>query len=223
MSVASEITRLQNAKADIKTSIENKGVTVGDGTIDTFASKIDEISSGVDINDYYDLTKRTSGSFVNYIKKIPFIDTSSYTSMDYMFQYYSNLTTIPKINTSKVTTVLSMFNQCSNLTSLPELDFSAVKNLSAFVANCNKLTDLGGFQNLGKGYTIKTVNYSNYTLSLSYSGVLTHDSLMNVINNLYDLASNEKSTQTVQLGSTNLAKLTAEEIAIATNKGWTVS
>ena len=35
MSVASEIARLQNAKASIKTSIENKGVTVGDGTIDT--------------------------------------------------------------------------------------------------------------------------------------------------------------------------------------------
>ena len=45
MSVASEITRLQNAKASIKTSIENKGVTVGDGTIDTYASKIDEIST----------------------------------------------------------------------------------------------------------------------------------------------------------------------------------
>ena len=49
MSVASEIARLQNAKASIKTSIENKGVTVGDGTIDTYASKIDEIeTSGID-------------------------------------------------------------------------------------------------------------------------------------------------------------------------------
>ena len=45
MSIASEITRLQNAKSDIKASIENKGVTVGDGTIDTYASKINEIST----------------------------------------------------------------------------------------------------------------------------------------------------------------------------------
>ena len=30
-------------------------------------------------------------------------------------------------------------------------------------------------------------------------------------------------TQQLVLGSTNMAKLTAEEIAIATNKGWTVS
>ena len=45
MSIVSEITRLQNAKSDIKASIENKGVTVGDGTIDTYASKINEIST----------------------------------------------------------------------------------------------------------------------------------------------------------------------------------
>ena len=46
MSIATEIQRLQQAKADIKTAIENKGVTVGDGTIDTFASKISEITGG---------------------------------------------------------------------------------------------------------------------------------------------------------------------------------
>ena len=45
MSIANEITRLQNAKTSIKTSIENKGVIVGDGTLDTYASKIDEIST----------------------------------------------------------------------------------------------------------------------------------------------------------------------------------
>ena len=46
MSIANEIQRLQNAKADIKSAIENKGVTVGDGTIDTYAEKISEISGG---------------------------------------------------------------------------------------------------------------------------------------------------------------------------------
>lgn len=46
MSIATEIQRLAQAKADIKTAIENKGVTVGDGTIDTFASKISEITGG---------------------------------------------------------------------------------------------------------------------------------------------------------------------------------
>lgn len=46
MSIANEIQRLQTAKANMKTAIENKGVVVGDGTIDTYAEKISEISSG---------------------------------------------------------------------------------------------------------------------------------------------------------------------------------
>ena len=46
MSIATEIQRLQSAKADIKSAIEQKGVTVGDGTIDTYAEKIAEISGG---------------------------------------------------------------------------------------------------------------------------------------------------------------------------------
>ena len=46
---------------------------------------------------------------------------------------------------------------------------------------------------------------------------------MNVINNLYDIASAGVKPQQLVLGSENLAKLTAEEIKIATDKGWTVS
>ena len=52
MDIATEITRLQNAKADIKTAIESKGVTVGDGRIDTYADKIAEISGGGGSDEY---------------------------------------------------------------------------------------------------------------------------------------------------------------------------
>lgn len=47
MSVQSEITRLQNAKAAIKVAIEGKGVTVPDGTLlDGMAALIDGIEAG---------------------------------------------------------------------------------------------------------------------------------------------------------------------------------
>ena len=47
MSIASEITRLQAAKADIKSAIENKGVTVpSEATLDDYADYIDDISGG---------------------------------------------------------------------------------------------------------------------------------------------------------------------------------
>lgn len=51
MSIATEITRLQNAKADIKTAIENKGVTVGNATLDEYAEKISSIQTGTDTSD----------------------------------------------------------------------------------------------------------------------------------------------------------------------------
>lgn len=45
MSVVSEITRLKNAKAAIKAAIEEKGVSVGEGTLDTYAAKIGKIAT----------------------------------------------------------------------------------------------------------------------------------------------------------------------------------
>lgn len=47
MSVATELTRLQTAKANIKTSIENKGVTVSSSALlDAYPALIDSISTG---------------------------------------------------------------------------------------------------------------------------------------------------------------------------------
>lgn len=52
MSVATEITRIQGAKADLKTSIEAKGVTVPSATlISGYAALVDQISGGGGIPD----------------------------------------------------------------------------------------------------------------------------------------------------------------------------
>lgn len=52
-----------------------------------------------------------------------------------------------------------------------------------------------------------------------YSYRLSHDSLISILNRLKTVS----STQTLSLGQTNRLKLTAAEIAIATEKGWTVA
>ena len=58
-------------------------------------------------------------------------------------------------------------------------------------------------------------------LNVSNSEFLEHDSIVDMLNNL----KNNKglSAKALVLGSVNLAKLTAEEKAIATNKNWTLS
>ena len=144
----------------------------------------------------------------------------------------SELTEINLTNTTiaALSSVSTAFYKCSKLEALQELDGSKFTSIGSVLTNCSSLETFGGFKDLGKAYTQTTANYSPYGLDLSTCTSLTHDSLMNAINKLYDLnlAYNVANggtlyTQKLVLGSTNLAKLTADEIAIATNKGWTVS
>lgn len=154
---------------------------------------------------------------------IPQLNTASVKQMGYTFYDCYALTRISQLNTSSVENMGYTFYNCIVLAKIPQINMEKVKYLANTFTNCTALTELGGFVNLGQSYVTTTAsNYSGYTLDLSSSTLLTHDSLMNVINNLYDIATRGCNAQQLVLGSTNLAKLTAEEIAIATNKGWTV-
>ena len=101
---------------------------------------------------------------------------------------------------------------------------SKTKSILYAFTYCSSLTNFGGLENIGEAYsTTQSANYTYYSLVLNQSSKLTHESLLNVINNLYDIKTKGCNAQKLVLGTTNLAKLTAEEIAIATEKGWTVS
>lgn len=159
------------------------------------------------------------------LESIPLLDTLNVTNMNRIFTSCSTLTEIPQLNTSKVTDFGSAFNGCTRLNTIPELDASRMNNINSAFDNCTYLKNFGGLLNIGQNYTQKSANYYNYTFRLNKSNYLTYESLMNVINNLYDLnvkynvaGGGTLYTQQLILGSTNLAKLTAEEIAIATAK-----
>lgn len=147
---------------------------------------------------------------------IPQMITSNVTTMDYMFRGCTSLTTIPQLDTSQMQHIYGMFMECSGLKSLPLLDFSNIGDtveLFDIPSSSNEqpypdLTDLGGFKNL------------RVKLNLSGMPNLTVQSLMNVINNLKNLNGTGLSPKTLTLGTTNLNKLTAEQKAVATNKGW---
>lgn len=62
MSIATEISRLQTAKSDLKTSIENKGVTVPSSTtLDGYAALVDQISGGGGATEYVCPSRRLYG------------------------------------------------------------------------------------------------------------------------------------------------------------------
>lgn len=158
------------------------------------------------------------------LKSIALFDTSNATSFSNAFQNCANLTSIPAFNTSKAASMYYTFGGCEKLTDIPLLDFGSVTNINELFSWSYNITNLGGFKDLGKSYdATKGAEYKNYTLNFNALTKLTRESILNVINNLYDIASIGVPTQQLILGNGHKAKLSEEEIAIATNKGWKVS
>ena len=159
---------------------------------------------------------------------IPQIDTSSVINMNNMFSNCIHLTTIPQLNTSNVTNMSYMFSGCARLATIPQLDGEKLTSVAYTFNNCKSLENFNGIINLGQAYlTTQSANYSNYRLVLSNSTKLTEQSIINILNNLYDIKTKGCNTQQVILDSDNLAKLTSEEgqtaLTNATAKGWTIS
>ena len=163
---------------------------------------------------------------------IKYNDTSNVTNMESMFESCSNLTSIPQLDTSNVRNMTRMFYYCSSLTSMSQLDTSSVFYMERMFANCPSLTSI---PQLDTSYVINMTDMFRYCVSLtsikmknmkvsfdiSASTKFTHEALLEIINNCFDLSTLNK-TATLIMGSTNLAKLTDEDKAIATAKGWTL-
>lgn len=145
------------------------------------------------------------------------------TDFNSMFYACMNLKTV-ELSTNSATSLGSLFFACNSLTDVSLLNCENVTSVSNMFLNCINLTNLGGFKDLGKAYlTTQSANYGSYTLNISSSSYITHDSMMNIINNVYDIATKGCNPQKIKVNSTVLGRLSEEEIAIATNKGWTVA
>ena len=149
---------------------------------------------------------------------VPQFDTSSVTTMQRMFYDCSSLTTVPQFDTSKVTSFNSTFYNCTSLTSIPLLDAGKVTIAYNMLVNCSALTTIGGFKDFGKVSSL-----TGNGITLAYCPNITRESIVNIFNNLYDRATAGYSIQPITIGSSNVSKITEDDIAIATNKGWRIS
>ena len=138
------------------------------------------------------------------LTSVPLFDTQNVTIMSEMFRDCTSLTTIPQLDTSKATSMREMFSNCSSLTSVPLFDTQNVVNAVRTFYNCTSLKNVGGFIGL------KT------DLNFEHSP-LTHDSALNVIDNLA-----VSTGHIVQFKKSTFNTLTPEDIAKATDKGWKI-
>lgn len=98
---------------------------------------------------------------------------------------------------------------------------SAIKNIPSITVAPNQ-TFSNWFVNCSALENITFVNCEiQQNISFSHATKLTHDCLVHILNTLADKSGDASGTEWVcTLGATNLDKLTATEIAVATEKGW---
>lgn len=153
-------------------------------------------------------------------------DTAAVTNMSFMFIYCYNLTTLDlsNFNTSSVTNMNVMFANCEKLSTLDLSSFntSAVTNMGNMFVNCTNLTTIIGTHTLEEvqAGTVKAMRGLKVSISFSESPNLERASILALFYGLADLTGNTK--QTITLHSTAKARLTAEDIKIATDKNWDV-
>lgn len=159
---------------------------------------------------------------------IPEIDTSNVLDMRYAFERCYKLQTVPKLDTSKVTKMNSMFDGCHILESVPLFNTSRVTDMGSMFRNCRKLKKVPEFDvsNVSdmrgmfiQAYELEQVHMVGIScdLDISASTKFTAEALVEIMNNLKTLPG-----KTLTMGTDNLSKLTDEQRAIATDKGWTL-
>ena len=159
---------------------------------------------------------------------------SATNSISGLFQQCTNLSGDISINAPNATTANSAFYLCKNINSVTfttapltiyeQIFLNATKLQSVYNLNlgetseaqyqpfyCSNLTNI----------TFADGSIINSSTSFSACTKLTVDSILNILNILKDLTGSTSATLT--LGAGNLAKLTDEQKAIATNKNWVLA
>ena len=165
VTISDNLNRIIQAKSDIKTAIESKGVEVGDVTIDFYAEKIYEIEQGggdglialpstLTFNGW-DTTAKVSGDF-----DMGQWDWSNIKDWSSMFYRQKELTSLINFPTNiQPVNMSSMFGSCNNLTSvdLSGIDTSNVTDMGYMFSACQNLTSI----DLSSWDVIKVTNMGN--------------------------------------------------------------
>lgn len=174
------------------------------------------------------------------------LDMSNVTMIESMFSTCSKLTSVDlTLNAPNLTSTGNMFSSCEALTSVIINSPSNPKltNMSFMFSYCNKLTDLDlsnfdisnvsdfsymfleapALVNLKLKGIGEDSGISELTLDLTSCAALSKESVLYLFNNAFDReAADYTSAFTIKLNAATKALLTEDEIAIATNKGFTV-
>ena len=136
------------------------------------------------------------------------LDCSSLTSLSGTFEYLYGNPSITLTNTAAVTNYTAAFYGSQYLTTIPAFD------MSGFLKSLSWQPFYGCY-----GVTSFLAYGCKESFDISSMTLLDRAALRTVIDNLATVSTSE----TLTLGSANLAKLTADDITVAKNKGWNLA
>ena len=165
------------------------------------------------------------------LQSSPLRETSTASDFSFVFSKCSSMTDYTPLDFSSATTMQQAFNGVT----LSVIDYINAPRCSSYYItfNCYGLQTFGGADmtsvtNSGNLYSFisNSVTYIGpltglkVSITLSQCNNLTHQSLVDIIGSIAEIT--DGSAPVLKIGATNLAKLSASEIAVATDKGWTV-
>ena len=182
MTIADNLQTLIDCKADMKSAIEEKGVTVSGGLF-TYADAIRQIEGGTEIIEKIDFSKLgyNSDEITNcnsvILEEIEFSkkeldDWDPSNTRGYYME--TNLCYFPKIDTSNVTNMTNMFYNSTNLTYVPSLNTSKVTSMNSMFSGCTALSKIEWFD------TSKVTNMGQMFFGCEQLTVVPHFDTSNV-------------------------------------------
>ena len=229
MSVASEIQRISNAKASLKTSINAKTDQqhqITNETIDEYADFVDSITSGgggggLDWSAIgYSGTPQGIVDGYNYAKNIYDNWTPNVNLRD-KFNKDVELTIMPLVDTSIATTTYGMFNNCYALITIPLLNTSNVETMRNMFSSCYALNYVPILD------TSSLTGTSSMQSMFSNCWSLTNTSLDNILQMCINATSYTGTKTLAKLGFTSSNYPTSRIQALPhyqdfINAGWTI-
>lgn len=138
------------------------------------------------------------------------------------------------IDTSKATTLTYIFRNCKDVESIGKIDCSKCKDLNRLFYDCRVTTveELVVHEELTYTNTFDYATITNITISGTIakngfsltSSVLSKASIKSIFDALANKTEDTSGTEwLITIGSTNIEKLTEEELEVARRKGWQVN
>ena len=197
--------------------------------------------SGFDTSKVADMSNMFNGC--SGLTSLPITTFGNNTNYSQLYNACHNITSIPTLTITGPCSLHRLFARSANLPSSITFDWQTDEEVNVSGMFCDtpreKYESLYGFNLTSCGKTIFTGyffggisgvdarNFKNFTctgtlnhsIDLSPYPNLSEESLTQILNCLCA----DGTGLTLTMGATNLAKITEDQIAIATNKGWTVA